>query len=269
MAQVQTAATFHFKRMEPHMTSFIASHAPSAVSTTRVSTASERAQALARWTGFFFLVTYAASIPPVLHHYVPALSDPAFVLGGGYDRSLAWGTVLEIVLILANLGTALALWPVLRHASQALALGYVGARLTENTFIAFGIIALLALNTLRMQGGDPAALTVAGQALVALHDWTFRIGPGVIVGFGNGLILGWLMWKTRLVPRYLSILGLIGGPAILLSGAAVMLGLIEAASPSQIIATIPEFFWELSLGLWLLIRGFAPDALRRLGIDRD
>lgn len=225
-------------------------------------------QTNARWTGFLFLVTFAASIPPVLHHYVPALSDPAFVLGGAYDRTLAWGTILEMLLIAANLGTAIALWPVLRRSSPALALGYVGARLTENTFIAMGLVAMLALNTLRMQGGDAAALTMSGQTLVALHDWTFRTGPGVVVGAGNGLILGWLMWKTRLVPRYLSVLGLVGGPLILVSGAGVMLGLVEAASATQVIATIPEFFWELFLGLWLLIRGFVPSALRDLDCAR-
>ena len=113
------------------------------------------------------------------------------------------------------------------------------------------------------------SLTVAGQALVAIHDWTFRLGPGVVVGVGNGLILGYLMWKTRLVPRFLSILGLIGGPALLLAGGAVVLGIIEAGSTWQIIATVPEFFWELLLGLWLLIKGFNPAALAAMGEDKS
>lgn len=112
-------------------------------------------------------------------------------------------------------------------------------------------------------------LVVAGQALVALHDWTFRLGPGVVVGVGNGLILGWLMWKTRLVPRALSILGLIGGPALLAAGAAVIFGAIEAGSTAQILATMPEFVWELSLGIWLLVNGFDAKALAALEEQRS
>lgn len=223
-------------------------------------------QRLARMTGLLFLITFAASIPPVLSFYGPALSDPNFVLGGGFDTGLSIGALFELVLIAANIGTALALYPVLRRHSEVLSLGYLAARLTESGFIAAGIIALLALNTLRLTAGatDPAALIVAGKALVAFHDWTFRLGPGVVVGVGNGLLLGYLLWKTRLVPRALSILGLVGGPVLLLAGVAVVLGRIEAASTAQIIATVPEFFWELFLGLWLLVRGFDTKALQNL-----
>jgi hypothetical protein len=225
-----------------------------------------RQQQLARWTGFLFLVTYAASIPPVLSFYVPALTDREFVLAGDLHTGLSVGALFELVLIAANVGTALTLYPVLRRYSGSLSLGFLAARLVESGFIAVGIVALLALNTLRLNAGalDPAALIVAGQALVAIHDWTFRLGPGVVVGVGNGLILGYLMWQTRLVPRGLSILGLIGGPALLLAGAAVVLGTIEAGSTFQIIATVPEFFWELTLGLWLLLRGFDRRAVERL-----
>jgi hypothetical protein len=103
-----------------------------------------------------------------------------------------------------------------------------------------------------------------GRSLVAIHDWTFRLGPGVVVGVGNGLILGWIMWKTRLVPRFLSILGLIGGPALLVAGVAMLFGTIEVGSGAQVLATVPEFLWELSLGVWLLVRGFNAQALANL-----
>lgn len=226
----------------------------------------QEAQRLARLTGFLFLVTYATSIPAFFVFYAPALDDPAFVLGEGFSRSVAFGALLEMVLIAANLGTALALYPVLRRSSQILASAFVAARIVESGFIAVGIVALMALNTLRAAPPaiDPGALTVVGAGLVAVHDWTFRLGPGVVVGVGNGLILGWMMWKARLVPRPLSSLGLIGGPALLIAGVAVMLGRIEAGSTAQIIATIPEFCWELFLGLWLLVRGFDRSALERL-----
>lgn len=224
------------------------------------------AQRLARLTGFLFLVTFATSIPALLVFYAPALTDPAFVLGGGFDSGVAGGAFLELVLIAANIGTALALHPVLRKESEALSLGFVAARLVESGFIAVGIVALMALNTLRLEAGqaDVAALLVAGKALVAVHDWTFRLGPGVVVGVGNGLILGWLMWKTRLVPRALSILGLVAGPVLLAAGIAVVFGITEAASTVQIVATIPEFFWELILGIWLLAKGFSREAVAAL-----
>jgi Domain of unknown function (DUF4386) len=228
--------------------------------------ADRQSQILARLTGVLFLVTFATSIPALILCYATALSDPAFVLGGRFDTGVSMGALLELILIVANIGTALTLYPILRKYNEALSLGYVAARLTECGFIAVGIIALMALNTLRLHAGntDPAMLVVAGKALVAVHDWTFRLGPGVIVGIGNGLILGYLMWKTRLVPRSMSILGLIGGPLILATGVAVLIGWIEAGSTSQAIATIPEFLWELSLGVWLLVKGFDRNALAAL-----
>lgn len=223
-------------------------------------------QRLARLTGLLFLITFATSIPPYVYFYADALGDPNFILKGGFDRSLAIGAGLELLLILANIGTALTLYLALKKCSDVLALGYVTARLTECCFIAVGIIALMALNTMRLNAGaaDPATLVVAGQTLIAIHDWTFRLGPGVVVGVGNGLILGYLMWTTRLVPRAMSILGLIGGPAILIAGVAVLLGYAEAGSTFQAVATIPEFFWELSLGIWLTVKGFDAGALTNL-----
>lgn len=151
----------------------------------------------------------------------------------------------------------------LRRRFEVLSLGFVAARIIESLIIAVGIVAMLALNTLRLHAGDAdeASLLVVGQSLVAIHDWTFNLGSGVVVGVGNGLILGWMLWRTRLVPRAMSVLGLIGGPTLLLAGIAIVFGLIEAGSTAQIIATIPEFFWELSLGLWLLVKGFNPTAL--------
>ncbi len=241
---------------------------PAASATTAAQTlaAYKQSQILARLTGALFLVTFATSIPALLVFYAPALNDPEFILGGGFDTGVSMGAFLELILIVANVGTALTLYPVLRKHSEVLSLGYVAARLTECGFIAIGIIALMALNTLRLHAGgvDAAMLVVTGQALVAIHDWTFRIGPGVIVGVGNGLILGFLIWKTRLVPRAMSILGLIGGPAVLVTGVAVMFGSIEAGSTVQAIATVPEFLWELSLGIWLLLKGFDRAALAAL-----
>ena len=240
--------------------------APVSTAADNGSTMHKNSQSLARLTGLMFLITYATSIPPVLTLYVPALSDPAFILGSGLDMNVSWGAILELLLILSNIVTALALYPVLKKRFPALSLGYVASRIMESAFIAFGIVAILALNTLRLRGAgiDDGAMMAVGQGLVALQEWTFRLGPGVVVGVGNGIILGYMMWKTRLVPRFFSILGLIGGPALLAGSTGVLLGYIEIGSTLQSLAVAPEFLWELSLGVWLLVRGFNTQALTAL-----
>jgi hypothetical protein len=219
-------------------------------------------QTIARVTGVLFLITFFTSIPAYFF-YVPVLDDPRYIVGAGADTSVSFGAFLELLLIIANIGTAVVLFPILRRQNEVLALGYVTARIIECVFIALGILSLLTVVTLRQEaaGADTGSLVAAGQSLVALHGWTFVLGPGFVVGLGNGLILGYLMYRSGLVPRGMAVLGLIGGPLIIASGAAVVLGVIEAGSVWQSIATIPEFFWELSLGIWLIVRGFNPSVI--------
>jgi hypothetical protein len=216
-----------------------------------------------------FVITFVTSIPPFVYHYVPVVDDPRYIVGGGgADNRVLTGAFLELILIIANIGTAVVLYPVLKRVNEILALGYVTARVIECVFIAVGILSILSVVTLRQEataGADAASLVAVGESLVALHDWTFRLGPGFFVGVGNGLILGYLMYTSRLVPRGMAMLGLIGGPLIIASGVGVLFGVIEAGSVWQLIATIPEFFWELFvLGIWLIVKGFNPSAIARL-----
>jgi Domain of unknown function (DUF4386) len=214
-----------------------------------------------------FVITYITSIPPFVFFYVPVVDDPRYILGGGADNRVLTGAFLELILIIANIGTAVVLYPVVERVNEILALGYVTARVVECTFIAVGILSLLSVVTLRQEavGADAASLLTAGKSLVAVHDWTFLLGPGFFVGVGNGLMLGYLMYKSALVPRAMAVLGLIGGPLIIASGTAILFGVIEAGGVWQLIATIPEFFWELFvLGIWLIVRGFNPSAVARL-----
>lgn len=210
-----------------------------------------------------FLVTFATSIPALLLYH-PVLEDRHYITGGGADTQVALGAFLEMLLIAANIGTAVVLLPVLRRQSEPLAVGYVAARIVESAFIAVGILSVMAVVTLRQglaaTAPDAAALDTAGRLLVAVKDWTFRLGPGFVVGLGNGLMLGFLMYASGLVPRRMAMLGLVGGPLILLSGTAVLFGVIDAGSAWQGIATIPEFAWELSLGVYLTVWGFRPSA---------
>jgi hypothetical protein len=209
--------------------------------------------------GVLFIITFITSIGAALL-YGPLVDDPgAFIRGAGSDTGVLIGALLELILIITNLGTAIVLYPLLRRQSEVLALSYVAARIVECTFIAIGILALLAAVTLRQQapGTDAGSLVAAGQSLVAINRWTFVLGPGFVVGIGNGLILGWLMYKSGLLSRRLTLLGIIGGPLVTISGAAVLLGIIERGSAWQGLATVPEFLWEGAvLGLLLIVRGF-------------
>ncbi len=213
------------------------------------------------------MITFATAIPPFVYHYVPVLDDPRYIVGGGgADNRVLTGAFLELLLIISNIGTAVVLWPVLKRVNEVLALGYVTARVVECVFIAVGILSLLSVVTLRQEaaGADAGSLVAVGESLVALHDWTRLLGPGFVVGVGNGLMLGYLMYRSALVPRGMAVLGLIGGPLVTASGVAVLLGAFEAGSVWQAIATIPEFIWELSLGIWLTVKGFNQSAVARL-----
>ena len=223
------------------------------------------ARTIALVTGICFLVTFLASIPPAFVLYAPVLNDPTYIVGGGAgsDTGVRWGAFLEIILAIANIGTAVTLYPILRRQSEILALGYAASRIAESVIIAVGIISLLAVVTLRQElagaaGADQATLITVGRALVAVHGWTFLLGPGYLAGIGNGMILGYLMFRSRLIPRNLAVLGLIGGPLAFVSATATLFGLFDQVSVWAAIAILPEFLWELSLGLWLIVKGFTP-----------
>ena len=219
-------------------------------------------QKRARWFGVLYLITFVTSIP-ALALYEPALRHPvAYIAGAGHDTQVLFGALLELLLIIANIGTAVVIVPIVRRQNEELALGYVTARLFECTFILVGILCMLGIVTLRNQVAGPSEGTVA-YTLAAIKDWTFLLGPGWVVGWGNGLILGYLMYSSRLVPRRAVWLGLVGGPLIIVSGTAVMFTGNHPSSALhslQAIVTIPEFLWELFLGVYCTIWGFRREA---------
>ena len=216
---------------------------------------SEATRRISLAAGVLFLITFITSIP-ALALFQPVLDDPAgYIAGAGDDNRILLGVALELILIAANIGTAVVLFPLLRRESEALSLGYVTARIIECTFIAAGILAVLGIVSLGQD--DPGAGSLA-VSLAAIKDWTFLLGPGVVVGIGNGLILGYLMYRSRLVPRAMAMLGLVGGPLLLAAGMAVLFDVVEPGGTVQSVATVPEFLWELSLGLYLTVTGVAP-----------
>jgi hypothetical protein len=216
-------------------------------------------QKRARAFGVLYLITFVTSIP-ALWLYQPVLDHPiAYIAGAGHDSRILLGVLLELLLIIANIGTAVVIYPIVRRQSEELALGYVTARLFECTFILVGIVAVLGIVTLRREVAGASEGTIA-YTLAAIKDWTFLLGPGWVVGWGNGLILGYLMYRSELVPRTWTWLGLIGGPLIIISGTIVMFGGNPATSTLKGPAAIPEALWELFLGLYCTFKGFRPSS---------
>jgi hypothetical protein len=212
----------------------------------------------ARIVGWLFIGTFVFSIPGLLL-YGPVLDDRGYVLGGGHDTQIAFGALLEILTVICNVGTAVALYRVGKRHNQSVSLGYVASRVVESTMIVVGIVSVLAVVTLRRDvaaAGADAATTVAG-ALVAVHDWAFLLGPSFCAGIGNGLLLGYLMYRSRLVPRRLAVLGLVGGPFAILAAGGVLFGVYEQQSHPQLLLTLPEIVWEAAFGIYLVVRGFA------------
>ena len=213
-------------------------------------------QRIARVFGVLFIMTFITSIA-ALALFQSVLDDPAgYIAGGGKDSQIYLGAFLEFLLVLSNVGTAVVLYPIVRRQDELLSIGYVAARIIESVFIAAGIIFILGVVTLRQDSPDAADLAVS---LAALKDWTFLLGPGMIVPFGNGLILGYLMYRSELVPRPWPWLGLIGGPLLLLGNIGVLFDWWDQTGLVNVLV-VPEFVWEAFLGIYCAIWGFRRDS---------
>jgi hypothetical protein len=226
------------------------------------------ARKIALVTGVFFMITIIPSPISQFVLYDSVLNDVDYIVGAGADANVRLGAFLEVIIAIAIIGTAVTLFPLLKRQHEGFALGYVAARIFESTMIVVGIIGLLSVVTLRQEfagvaGAEAASLVEDGRSLVAIHDWTFLLGPGLMPGL-NDIMLGYLLYASRLVPRALALLGIVAGPVHFASFVAVLLGVIEAGSVGQVIASIPVAAFEVILGIWLIVRGFNPSAVARL-----
>lgn len=223
--------------------------------TKRVPMGSLRKSALA--AGILYLATFVSI--PILALYAPVLTDPNWVNGPGPDTPVLIGGVLEVIVALAGIGTAIALFPVVKRQNEGVALGFVGARVLEAAALFAGVVALLSVVTLRQSGAGADAM-VAGQTLAAQYGWSFLLGGSLMPAI-NALLLGSLLYRSRLVPRILPLLGMIGAPLLLASDFAVLFGLWDRVSLQSGIAAIPIAVWEFSLGVYLIVKGFKPSPI--------
>lgn len=217
-----------------------------------------------RLVGWLFLGTFLFSIPGFLL-YGPLLDNADYVLGAGQDTQISVGALLEILTAICNIGTAVALYPLARRYTPRAALGYVTLRVVEATLILSGVVSVLGVLALRRQfagGADPETLVIAGQSLVAVHDATFLLGPSFCAGIGTGLILGYIMFRSGLLPRRLAAFGMVAGAFALVAATGALLGVYEQMSGTQILLTFPEMVWELTLGGYLVAKGVEPRRAR-------
>lgn len=226
---------------------------------TRVPMAPHRKTSLA--AGVLYLITFISI--PTLALYGP-IREAGYMVGTGSDTGVIVGGILELIVALAGVGTAVVLFSVLKKQNETLAVGLIGSRIVEAAAIFVGIGSLLTMVTLR-QDGAGADATAVGDALLALYDRVFLLGQSTMP-IVNALLLGTLMYQSRLVPRLLPILGLIGAPLLLAANTGILFDLWDRTSAIPAIAFIPIAIWEFSLGAYLVVKGFRPEGLARLGV---
>jgi Domain of unknown function (DUF4386) len=206
-----------------------------------------------------YLLTFVSV--PTLALYGP-VKGAHYIVGSGPDTRAMFGALLEIIVALAGIGTAVTLFPLLKKQNEGFALGLVAARILESATIFVGVAFLLSIVTLRRDGAGADAL-VTGHALVALYNRIFLLGQSFMPAICD-LLLGFLLYQSRLVPRRLSRIGIVGGPLLLLGYLAVLFGLIEQHGPLAGLSALPVAVFEFSLGVWLIVKGFDPEAVAAL-----
>jgi hypothetical protein len=214
--------------------------------------------------GVFYLITFVSI--PTLALYGPVKNHRDWILTSGSNTAVLVGAFLEVIVALAGIGTAVTLYPVVKRQNQGVALGFVTARVLEAAMIFTGVLSLLSLVTLRHDlggatGANAAALVTTGASHVAVYNGTMLLGQTLMPCI-NALLLGTLMYRSRLVPRVIPVLGLIGGPLLLTAVIATLFsGGLGHVSAFQAIATLPVAAWEFSLGVWLVVKGFRPSPI--------
>jgi hypothetical protein len=206
--------------------------------------------------GVLYLLTFV-SIPTLALY--GSVHDPNYILGPGPDTAVLVGGVLEVIVALAGIGTAVVLYPVLKRQNEPAALGLVGSRVLEAAGILAGVACLLTIVSLRQTGAGTGALATA-QTLAILYDRIFLLSQS-LMPVVNDLLLGFLLYQSRLVPRVLPLLAFIGAPLLLASDLAVLFGLVDRVSALPGIAALPVALFEFSLGVYLTVKGFKPSPI--------
>lgn len=267
-AATTPGATDHPNPQEHAMTA--ATHSPGTTTTPGPTTPRRRMDPMRRISltaGVLYVITFVSI--PTLALYKPVKDDVgAFVLGAGSDTGVLWGALSEVIVGIAGIGTAVVLYPVAKRVSQTAALGFVTARVVETSLVFASVVSLLTILTLRTDvagtaGASPSALVTTGHSLLASYTWTFLLSQSLMPVFCD-LLLGYVLYRSALVPRFLPIIAFIGAPLLLISDIAIFFGAYSNVSPVAVLAAVPVAAFELTLGIWLIVKGFRPS---RYGTD--
>jgi Domain of unknown function (DUF4386) len=201
--------------------------------------------------GVLYLLTFV-SIPTLTLY--EGVKSANFLINDGSDTSAIIGGILEIIVALAGISTAVVLFPVLKKQNETMALGLVAARILESGTIFVGVAFILSIVTLRREDAGSDAL-VTSHALVTLYHRIFLLGQSFMPAVCD-LLLGFLLYKSRLVPRIISVIGIIGAPILIVGYLAVMFGLIGRLDLLPALSAVPVALFEFSLGIWLIVKGF-------------
>ncbi len=228
--------------------------------TTTTQTAMSPMRKTALIAGVAYIATFVFSIPVKFGLWTEVLDNPDFILGAGNDAGVPWGALFEVLTALGGVVSAVALYSVARRHSERAALGFVTTRVLEATMIFVGVLSILTVYTLRQDlagtaGTEADALLTARHGFVAIHDWTFLLGPGVMAGL-NALLIGSIMYRSRLLPRWIPTLGLVGAPLLLGSCIATLFGVWEQLSGPAMVLVVPVAIWEFSFGVYMTVKGF-------------
>lgn len=221
-------------------------------------------QRTGRIFGWLFLGTFVTSIPARLlfiNGVGASWTNMYFAAGNTSTASLKWGGLLEFGLIVTQIGTAVVIYPLAKRQSQTIALGYVAARIMESVFAAIGIMSMLSVVSVAgtlggARGVGTAALIAQGNSLVHTYEWAFEWGPGLVAGIGNGVMLGYLMYRSGLVPPRMALLGLAGGCLLIVNFLLILGGAYKNGEGPSGLLTLPEAVWELFLGIYCAWKGF-------------
>ena len=232
---------------------------PATKAAKRIPMTSTRKTALV--AGVFYLITFVSI--PTLALYGPVKTNRDWIISSGSHTGMLVGGFLEVIVALAGIGTAVTLYPVVKRQNEGVALGFVAARVLEAVMIFTGVVSLLSLVTLRQDlgaaaGANAASLVGIGASHVAVYNWTFLLSQSVMPAI-NALLLGSVMYRSRLVPRIIPLVGLIGAPFLICTVIATLFGGMKLGSPE--LAAVPVAAWELSLGVWLAVKGFRPSPI--------
>ena len=210
--------------------------------------------------GVCYLITFISV--PTLALYGPVKDHRDWILSSGSHTGVLVGGFLEVIMALASIGTAVTLYPVVKRQNEGVALGFVAARVLEAVMIFTGVVSLLSLLTLRQDlgGANAASLVTIAASHVAVYNWTFLLSQTLMPGI-NALLLGSLMYRSRLVPRVIPLMGLIGGPLLIIAVFATLFGQHSSLTGLAGLPVIPVAAWEFSLGVWLVVKGFRPSPI--------